>query len=224
MTGAYLFLLGLAGGLALLSISAYRHVSPAWLRGLLIGTGLFVFSRYVAMALFTSPDAPQRFWVLRHCWLATSLGLTLSSVFAVDQLVRHPAMSAKRLLRWFAPFLIIYALVILVGPMTPVSDRFVGGWVPRLSPGWQRLLSVTHSLFVTGFTGASLLLIRKIPSWPIRLALGGLVAAHLYLAADGLLLMLGRWYFRPYLYSEMLALLALWNAYETAAALQQRGT
>ena len=69
-----------------------------------------------------------------------------------------------------------------------------------------------------GFVGLCLLVIRKFPSRAVRLAVLGLVVAHLYLAADGVLLALGRSYFRPYLYSEMVALLALWHAYERAAA------
>lgn len=215
---SYLFLLGLASGLALLTATAYRHVSPRWLRWLLMATGVFVVSRYVAMAAFTASDAPQRFWALRHCWFATSLGLTLSSVFAVDQLIRHPAITPTKLLRYFSPFLIAYAAVILFGTYEPTPDGFVGGWVPRLSPGWQRLLSVTHGTFVLGFVGLCLLVIRKFPSRAVRLAVLGLVVAHLYLAADGVLLALGRSYFRPYLYSEMVALLALWHAYERAAA------
>ena len=49
----YLFLLGLASGLALLTASAFRKVSPAWVRWLLLACGALVISRYVAMALQT---------------------------------------------------------------------------------------------------------------------------------------------------------------------------
>ena len=43
-----------------------------------------------------------------------------------------------------------------------------------------------------------------------------LVACHVWLAVDGVLLACGQWYFRPYLYSEPAALLAVWYAYDTA--------
>jgi len=219
-SGAYLFFLGLAGGVALLTTTGYRRVSPAWLRWLLIASGLFVFSRYVALALFTTPDAPREFWAWRRCWLATSVGLTLPSIFAIDQLLRHPAMSPKKLLRWCAPFLAVYGLIIGFGKFTAVPDRVVG-WTLHLSSGWQLLLSLTQGVFVLGFMALGLLLIRKIPSWPIRSALIGLVVAQGYLGLDGLLLAMGRWYFRPFLYSELLALLALWYAYEVSTNLQQ---
>ena len=218
--GAYLFFLGLAGGLSLLTTTGYRRVSPAWLRWLLMASGLFVFSRYVALALFTSPDAPREFWAWRRCWLATSAGLTIPSVFAIDQLLRHPAVSPKQLLRWCAPFLAVYSLLIAFGQFAAAPDRVVG-WTLQLSPGWQTLLALTQAVFVLGFIGLGLLLIRKIPSWPIRSALIGLVVAQGYLGLDGLLLAMGRWYFRPFLYSEMFALLALWYAYEVSASLQQ---
>jgi hypothetical protein len=219
--GAYLFLLGLAAGIALLSLTAYRHVSPAWLRRLLLAAGLFVFSRYVTMALFTIPATPTALALLRPCWFATSVGLTLPSVFAVDQLLRHPAMTPKRLLRWYAPFLAAYLAVLLFGRVSAEPDR-VAGWSLHLTPVWQLLLSVTHTAFVLAFLGVCVSLMRKVPQRPIRVALAGLAAAYVYLTVDGLVLALGGWYFRPYLYSEMLALLALWHAFETATALQRQ--
>ena len=220
LAGIYLFLLGLASGMAVLTLTAYRRVSPAWLRWLLIASGAFLISRYLAMAFFATTESPERVWGWRHCWFATSLGLTLSSVFAVDQLIRHPAISPKKLLAWYSPFLIIYGAVILFAQMTVVPDK-VAGWAVRLSPGWQRLLSTTHGVFVLAFLSICALLMRKIPSRPIRTALLGLILAHGVLAMDGTLMALGVWYFRPYLYSEMLALFALWHAYETSASLQQ---
>jgi len=218
--GVYLFLLGLACGIALLTTTSYRHVSPPWLRWLLLASGVFVMSRYVTMALFATAEAPRSFLALRPCWFATSVGLTLPSVFALDQLVRHPAMTSKKLLVWFSPFLVVYGLILLFANVTMEPDR-VAGWMPRLAAEWRLLLSLTQGAFVIGFIGMSLMLMRKIPSTPIRLALLGLAAGQAYLGLDGLLLALGRWYVRPFLYSEILTLLALWHAYETSARLQQ---
>lgn len=219
LASCYLFLLGLASGAGLLAITSYRRVSPRWLKWLLILSGLFVISRYLTMALFTSEEAPQRFWALHRCWFATSVGLTLPGVFAIDQLLRHPALSPKKLLYWFSPFLVLYGLVIGFGQFLPVPDRVIG-WTPRLAPGWQLLVSLTQATFVLGFIGVGLLLIRKIPSRPIQGALLGLVASYAYLGIDGVLLAMGRWYFRPFLYSEIFALLALWYAYETSRSVQ----
>jgi len=217
--GAYLFLLGLASGVALLTTTGYRRVCPVWLRWLLLGNGLFVMSRYVTMALFAIARTPTQFWLLRHCWFASAVGLTLPSVFAVDQLLRHPAMTPKKLLVWFSPFLIVYIAVLVFGKMTAAPDR-VAGWALHLGVGWQAVLSLAQSLFIIGFVAACAFLMRKVPSLPIRLALLGLVAGHVYLGLDGLILALGRWYVRPFVYSEMLTLLALWHAYETSANLQ----
>ncbi len=216
----YLFLLGFAGGTALLALTAYRRASPQWLRWLLMLSALFSMSRYLTLALFTTPGAPDRFWPLRHCWFATSIGLTLPSIFAVDQLVRHPAMTPKKLLTWFSPWLVAYATLILFGRSTVVPDRFVG-WTLKLQPGWQWFLSIVQALFIGCFIMLSVQIFRKVPSWTIRHALLWLIAAQLYLGFDGLLNALGRWYFRPFLYSEMIAFLALWYAFETAAATQQ---
>ena len=217
LASAYLFLLGLASGITLLTLTSYRRVSPRWLRWLLLATGAFVISRYVTLALFTRAKAVQQFWALRHCWLATSVGLTLPSVVAVDQLVRHPAMTPKRLLFWFSPFAIVYTGIILFGRFTPMPDP-VMGWSLKLDPPWQWLLSIVQSTFVVGFVGFCLLLIRKLPMPSVRLALAGLALAHLYLACDGLLVAQGGWYFRPFLFSEMVTLLALWHAFSTSAS------
>lgn len=219
MAALYLFLLGLASGIGLLTLSAYRHVSPGWLRWLLMSLGAFVISRYAVLAAFAAAEDPHRLWVLRHCWLASSIGLTVPGVFAVDQLVRHPAISAKKLLRWCSPFLAVYAAVILFGQFTTAQDPWLG-WMLHLTSPWHHLLSVVQSVFVLGYLGLCVLLIRKIPSRPIQTALAILAVSYGYLGLDGVLLALGRFYFRPFLFSEMFALLALWHAYETAARLQ----
>ena len=216
LAGRYLFLLGLASGVALLTMTAYRRVSPAWVKWLLTVSGIFVISRYVAMALFATTTSPEHVWAWRRCWFATSVGLTLPSVFAIDQLLRHPAMTPKKLLGWFSPFLLAYGVLILFANATPAVDQLIG-WAPRLTPGWRLFTSVVQSVFVVVFIGISALLMWNVPSRSIRTALLGLILGHLALGLDGLLLALGVWYFRPFLYSEMLTLFAIWHAYETSA-------
>ncbi|MGH8248565.1 MAG: hypothetical protein ACREUU_19275, partial [Gammaproteobacteria bacterium] len=105
------------------------------------------------------------------------------------------------------------------GHTIPVADR-VAGWAVSLTPGWQVVASATQALFVVGFIGLCLLLAWKIPVPAIRTALLILVLTHGYLALDGMILAAGGWYVRPFLYSEMATLLALWYAFQTAARLQ----
>lgn len=217
---AYLFLLGMACGIAFLPLSAYRRVSPPWLKWLLMATGLFTMSRYLTMALFTSPDAPQRFWALRHAWFASSLGLTLPSAFAIDQLLRHPAMTPKKLLGWVSPFVLVWAAAMLFGRFTTRPDRVIG-WTVHLDPVWRGVLSGAHGLYSAGIIGVGVALSLRLPSRPIRVALIGLACAHAYLLFDGFLLLAGVWYFRPFFFSELLTLVAIWHAYETSADLQR---
>lgn len=220
LPSAYLFLLGLASGLTLLSLTAYRRMSPRWLKWLLVVTGCFTLSRYVTMALFASSPDPQRVWFLRPCYFATSIGLPLPSVLAIDQLLRHPAMSPKKLLRWCSPFLIASLAAIFLSASAPVPDRVLG-WTPHLSSGWRWWFACIHGGFFLAFVGMILAIWPKVP-WPrVRLALLGLLLGHSALGLDGLLRLFGAWYFRPFLYSEMLTLLAIWYAYETSVELQQ---
>lgn len=132
----YLFLLGLAAGLTILTATAYRRTSPAWLRGMLLACAALMLGRYVALAAHTSPDAAERFEVLRRFWFASVIGLTLPSVFAVDQLVKHPAMTPMRLLRWCAPFLAASAAILLLAPLRLMPDS-VGAWAVHLEAPWR---------------------------------------------------------------------------------------
>ena len=217
---AYLFLVGLASGLTLLSLTAYRRMSPRWLKWLLVGVGCFTLSRYVTMAVFASSPDPQRVWFLRPCYFATSIGLPLPSVFAVDQLLRHPAMSPKKLLRWSSPFLIASLAAIFFSSSVPVPDRVIG-WTPHLGLGWRWWFACIHGGFILAFIGIIVTIWPKIP-WPrVRFALLGLIVGQSALGLDGLLRLVGVWYFRPFLYSEMLTLIALWYAYETSVELQR---
>jgi hypothetical protein len=213
-TGPYLFLLGLAAGIGLLTLTAYRSVTPSWLRRVLTLAGILTIARYASMAVLTMMPDPPAPWLLARAWYGSSIGLTLPSVVAIDQLVRHPAMTPNKLLTWFSPFLGVYAAVLAFGvTVPPIGD-------PILTGPWRMVLGITQAVFAVGFIGACGLFAMKVPVRPMRAALIVLAAAHLYLAADGLIVTAGGWYFRPFLFSEMVALVALWFAYETAAGLQ----
>lgn len=189
----YLFLLGLACGIALLTTTSYRRVSPRWLRWLLLASGALVMSRYGLLAL-AEPPIPSG-W-LRTVWFASSIGLTLPALFAVDQLLKHPAITPAKLLRWYVPFVVLYGVALFFGD-------FVRG------------LAVVHGLFSTALLTAGWLSLRRVPVWSIRRALLLLIAAYFGLAADTLRTGLSA----GFAYSEMLALLTLWHAYETSAQL-----
>ena len=213
---AYFFLLGLSSGLALLMMTAFRRITPGWLRGLLLASGSFVISRYLAMATFANAARPDAVWPWHYCWFATSLAIPLQTAFAMDQLIRHPGMTAKTVLLRFSPWLAAYAAIILFGRMEAAPDRVVG-WSVHLAPGWQWLLAAAHATFVLAVVSLVAMVARRLPSPPIRLALWGLAASQLLLALDGILAWLGHWSFHPSLYSEAFALVALWYAYDTAS-------
>ena len=203
-----LFVLGMATGLVVLLLTCYLSVSPPWLRWLLLASGGLLASRYVVMALFAVGAEPQALWGLRACWFGTSIGLTLPAVVAMDQLVRHPAMTPKKLLQGYAPFAAAYLAAILLGSYELAADPLAGPSLRLL--GWGRwLLAATHSVFVAGFVWLAAMVCRKVPVARIRLALGVLMAAYAYLWLDGVLQ-------RPSLSSELLAMGALWFALETA--------
>lgn len=179
------YLLGFATGLALATTASYRHVSPPWLRWLLMLSGAFVMSRYT----------------IRAPWILGAIGLTLPAFFAIDQLLKHPAMTPVKLLRWYAPFATLYGLVLLC------RDPAV----------MQRLSAVVTGLFSAVLLIVGLLLVRRVPVGTIRTALLLLIVAYVGFAIDTI--HMGS---RPgFSYAELLVLLALWHAFETSARLQQ---
>ena len=181
----YLFLLGFAAGVALLTTTSYRRVSPRWLRWLLMISGLLVMSRYA---------------ISTH-WILGAVGLTLPAFFAIDQLLKHPAMTPIKLLRWYAPFAALYGLVMLWG--NPAA-------IPTLS-------ALVTGLFSASLLIAGLLVLRRVPAGTVRTALLFLIVAYLCLAIDAV-----RMGSHPgFVYSELLVLLALWHAFEISARLQQ---
>lgn len=218
-SGSHVFLLGFASGVALLAASAYRCASPGWLRWLLIGCGALLISRYVMMALDATTRPPESLWLFRHCWLARMVGLTVPSVFAVDQLLRHPALSPGKLLRWLTPLLAAYLVTALFGEFTVAPDR-VAGWSWSLRGGWRVAVGAVQGGFVIGLIGTCIMLARKIPARSIRTALLGLAATQAFLGIEELLLPLGVSHVHLALSSEMACLIAFWHAYETSRTLQ----
>ena len=158
----YLVCLGLALGMTVLAMTAYARISPRWLRWSLLASGAFVACRYLTMAAFASSADPEALGAIKRCWFASSIGLTFPGAVAVDQLVRHPAMTPKKLLRWLAPFLLVYTAVLLFGRFELADDPIAGASVKLL--GWGRaVIIVAHSAFVAGISWVTLQLIPKLP-------------------------------------------------------------
>lgn len=155
-----MFLLGLATGLAIMTMTAYRRVSPRWLRVLLIVSGLLLLDRYAMLAYFEVDERGLRWWRL-----VSGVGLTLPGVFAVDQLVRHPAITPKTLLRWYSSWAIAYGVVLL-------------------TPWWQGVTSVWIGLFTLVLLWICGLIIRKLPDRRLRAALAGLCLAYLLMSVS----------------------------------------
>ncbi|MBI4354692.1 MAG: hypothetical protein HY595_05580 [Candidatus Omnitrophica bacterium] len=158
------FLLGLASGLTILTITAYRRLSPRWLRWLLIVMALLLLSGYATLAHVTVDESWLRWWRLIR-----SVGLTLPGVFAVDQLIRHPAVTPKKVLRWYSPWFIAYGIM-------------------SFTPWWRWTTPVVTSGFGLVLLWISGMVIRKLPDRRIRLALISLSLAYLVMGLSGLLL------------------------------------
>jgi hypothetical protein len=187
------FALGVAVGLTVMMMAAARRVSP--FKASVICCGVFVAARYVALAAIRQAGLSVEWGELRLLWHSGMTVLSWLTIVAADQLVRHPAMTPKRLVGWvLLPFLAACGVT---------------------APWWTAALTV-QELFTISFIGVCVLLIRKLPFPPIRRALAGLVVGQGCLGTSGWMSAFGGWGFLPYFIAELVMLLALWSAYETA--------
>jgi hypothetical protein len=158
------FLFGLTSGLVILLLTAYRRLSPRWLKWLLIVMALLLLSGYVTLAYVAVDESWLRWWRFIR-----SVGLTLPGLFAVDQLIRHPAVTPKKVLRWYSPWFMAYGIA-------------------SFTPWWRWTVPAVTTFFSLMLLWISGMVIRKLPDRRIRLALISLSLAYLAMGLSGLLL------------------------------------
>jgi len=211
----HLFELGFAGGVSVLAASAYCAVSPRWLRGLLLACAALVIARYATLAALATATGLGGLAPWHRLYLGSAIGLTFPGVVALDQLIRHPAMTPKKLVTWYAPFCAIYAFIMLCGPLAITGD-IVSGVQPHLA-GWAAvMLGATQSAFVLGFLWLAWQAARRFPIATTRRAIFGLMAAYLCLGIEGVLVAIGDRPTHRFVVTEIVASLAIWFALDTA--------
>ena len=129
-------------------------------------------------------------------WLAGLIGLTWPVMAAVDQLVRHPAMTPKKLALWYAPFLVC-SLVAIVGGMA----RAVG----CLLAGFSAVLMVV--------AGA---MWRRLPPGAVKSALAMLMVAAVACAAEGVARAIDPSGL-PWMWPEALVMTGVWRSFRAAS-------
>ena len=217
-----LFWLGCASGITVMAGTAYRHISPAWLKWLLAATALVLLARYAALACLSLTSVPEHVGVLRPLWLAAPISLLLPSAAAADLLIRHPAMTPQKLMRLLSPALIGYGLIIVCAPARLVPT-LAAGWLVRLTGLWQALFLALQLSVSLGFVGVCVLLIRKIPLRPIQHGLALLALSQLLQGVDAIRVAVHVGSSALSIQTEIASLLAIWFACETGARLQQTG-
>ena len=213
--GWYVFFAGVAVGGVLLASTAYAHVSPAWLKWLLLASAALAVSRYVSMTVFAVSFDPSPPWLWSRCYYATTIALTFPGFVAMDQLVRHPAITPKKVVMCYAPFFIMNAAVLLCGTTQIVPHPLVGGR-PRFTGAWPALLGFSQAAFLLCLFGAGVMLMRKLPASRIKFALGILLGAYAVLGICGVFAHRSATPLQPYLWAELLTFAAIWFALDTA--------
>ena len=160
-----IFCLRLSTGASALLFSEYLALSPRWFRGVIAAAGLGVLLRYWLLVWTAITPVPLTAWMIDGIDLWAAIGLTLPCAAALDQLVRHPAMTPKKLLRAYAPIAVAWMPAVVLGPLAS---------------------AVVQSAFALLIVWVGARLIRKLPVRKIRLSVAGLALAQLLLAGQRL--------------------------------------
>ena len=137
------FLPGIACGMSLVLLTSFRTISTREIRWVLIACGLLLVSRYISLAS-TSPRYILGAEWFRLLEIERTLGLWVPYAISLDQVLRHPAMTPKRVLRGC----VVVSLIYLLASYLPV---------PLISIALETLLAL-------GLVGFGLFLARKIPA------------------------------------------------------------
>ncbi|MBI4597675.1 MAG: hypothetical protein HY737_04645 [Candidatus Omnitrophica bacterium] len=199
MNPADIYLVGLASGVVLLPITSFRRLSPLWLKLLLVAAGCLLIIRYLMLGLPDPVAPPMGRWSAPFVRLTGAIGVTLPGIFAMDQLIRHPAMTPQKLLRWCAPLIALDLVTCWRIPLAMLVQGAVG----------------------LGLASACAMLGGKIPVPSIRKPLAILGLAYGMWAAANLLIGLAtaiplRWM----LLAELNLMLAVWHAFDMSATPQ----
>ena len=198
MAGFYM--LGLVTGTALFPVWTFGRVSPSWMRGLILGCQLVIAAHYCLLGQMP-PAGPDDLQWFRPVWLAQGAQVIVSAV-VLDQLIRHPAMSPRRLLLAAGPFAAVPVLAAIIGP---------GAWTAW---GTEGALTAFHLLYAA--VGGFLLL--KIRMRRLQGMLALLLIAHLAFWASQSRLV--PW--RSSAWADVVLYCSLAFAYQTSAALHDQ--
>lgn len=212
------FLLGLSTGVSALWFSEYLLLSPGWFRWVLVVSGIGVMSRYLLLFLTMISWVPWPGGVIRLIEVWAAIGLTLPCAVALDQLVRHPAMTPKKLLLRYAPMAAAFAPLLILGHASRWPDPVLGAIV-GLSGSDAKALAILHGAFALITVWIVALLIRKLPGLPLRRAFTALAATQVLLTAQRLAGSLTWLDVRLVLAAEAAVLAAIWAALKTSRSL-----
>lgn len=189
------FLLGWAVGASALLFSEYLALSPRWFRWVIAAAGFGVVLRYWLLALTAITPVPLAAWMIDGVDVWAAVSLTFPCAVALDQLVRHPAMTPKKLLRSYAPVAAAWMVAVIVN---------------RLA------VAIVHTAFALLVVWMGAQLIRKLPLHKIQLSVAGLAAAQLLLAAQRLAGSQAVLDIRVLLASECVVLGSIWASLRAA--------
>jgi hypothetical protein len=195
------FTAGLSTGLALMLLLSFRPLSPRWLRWNLYLDGLFL------AAFSATRGAVEATAYAQYSSFVLTLSLALPSLFAIDQLVRHPAMRLQRLsMAASIAFLVIVLCYVLEGF---TQARLWG----RLSLVWGACVALAIAFMAVRF-------LKSVPHPTVKAALGGLVLGLAAITAHHLLNLAGT---APeaLMLLEPLAIFLIWFGFDKIPQAQQ---
>ena len=170
--------------------------------------------RYRLMAAALGNGDLGLWWTIRSVWCVHLVALTWPAVVAADQLIRHPAVTPRALVRWYVPMAMAGLGVIVLGQIGLVPESGVGMRLALLG-AWARAAGLLLGSFSIILIVVGGMVWRRLLPGPVKTSLSALLAAYALVGLEGVV-QLVRPSPAPWLWPEMIAFLALWNAFQTA--------
>lgn len=222
MIGGYMILIVtciVAIGVLLLNIKAVSSNSYKLLRGVCLFLFAFTLLRYFTLIVYGDSPSYDQMVELRYFYLASSIGLTLttaSAIWYITPLYREKINYGLYLL-FFTPWILFYSYVIITQPTRIVQGKSFG-YVLELIPPYFKYLSIAQSSFIILMITLCIIGMIKYKHAQLRVQLFIIILAQIALVLDGLTYFLPiRHTFNPFTVSEVLGFLAVWYAFSNKA-------
>ncbi|OOB80137.1 MAG: hypothetical protein BEN19_06480 [Epulopiscium sp. Nuni2H_MBin003] len=205
----------LAVGVLLANILVTNKIPYIGFKWVLIGLFSFSMLRYFTLMVYYDTPSLSQLEVLRYFYLATSIGLTISTALTIWYITPHfrQKISEWKYLLFFSPWIIFYLYILITQPTDIVkSPNF--GYSLVLIDNFNKYLSIAQGSFVIVIIILCFMGLATYKHPTLRSQYIFLIFAQLVLTFDGLSIIKGinTRLLVPFTLTEIIGFIAIWYA------------